>query len=46
MDENRNCTTCNSEDKERTEWPCSRCDPRWLSEWTQKEEESELADIW
>ena len=42
--EDRNCTTCANEETDNDKYPCNKCDPRWFSEWSQKQE-GEI-DIW
>lgn len=44
LDEKRNCSNCNDEDTDREDFPCSKCSPYILNNWSPKQEEG--ADLW
>ena len=35
--EDKNCSTCLSEDNSNTEWPCNQCKPGLFNNWSPKE---------
>lgn len=44
--QDKNCSTCGSEDNNRSEWPCSQCDPRWFDKWSPQGEVNKENDLW